>query len=173
MSSDEGASARAVLVVGLALAAGLVVATGSPLGAVATSLGGVLTWRGVSGYRTERRERTGFRTATGRVVDVRRERIDEDRVRPIVEYAYTVDGERHENGRLLPGERSDAGLREDRVEGFLSSYDEGDEVQIHYDPADPAASYLVDRGLSATWILLTLLGVVSVGAGLVVLVPGV
>jgi aspartate/methionine/tyrosine aminotransferase len=78
MSSDEGASARAVLVVGLALAAGLVVATGSPLGAVATSLGGVLTWRGVSGYRTERRERTGFRTATGRVVDVRRERIDED-----------------------------------------------------------------------------------------------
>jgi hypothetical protein len=171
--SEEGPSTRAVLVVALAFGAGLLVVTGSVLGSLAIALGAAVTWRGVSGYRAERRERTGYRPVEATVVETRRERVDDDRIRPVVEYEYTVDGERYVNDRLLPGGASETGLREDRVGGFLSSYDEGDEVEVHHDSDDPASSYLVDQGLSATWILLTLVGVVFVGTGLVVLAPGV
>lgn len=171
--SEEGPSTQAVLVVALAFAAGLLVVTGDPLASFAIALGAAVTWRGVSGYRAERRERTGYRPVDATVLETRREQVDDDRIRPVVEYEYTVDGERYVNDRLLPGEESDAGLREDRVGGFLSSYEAGDEVEVHHDPDDPDRSYLLDQGLSATWILLTLVGVVFVGTGLVVLVPGI
>jgi hypothetical protein len=111
---------------------------------IVISLGAIVAGRGYA--RLARRMRTYERTR-GRVLEKRPERVSADTStgrwgkgggwHPYVKYAYEVEGRPYTNDKVTFALQ---GLKREIVEEQLAAWP--DEVDVHYDPADPQQAYL-------------------------------
>lgn len=113
------------------------------IGLLVISLGAIVAGRGY--IRVAKRMRS-YSTTRGRVVKRELARTSGGpegkfgkggNYRPQVTYTYVVDGVEHSSDRLSYAHR---GLRESLALEQLRAI--GDEVDVHYDPADPDQAYL-------------------------------
>lgn len=84
---------------------------------------------------------------------------------PRVRYAYSVDGREHVNDQIYAAAR--IARPAPQTQRFVDSLP--DPIPVHYDPADPADSYLLPTPLSAYWVML-IGGTIAIVVGLVQLV---
>lgn len=80
---------------------------------------------------------------------------------PKVTYTYEVNGKSYQNSRIAVLDEASFSRRE-QAEQFISSYPEGKELPIFYDPSDPKISFLNNQVNSkkidfSTWILILLM----------------
>lgn len=68
---------------------------------------------------------------------------------PVVKYSYTVDGKAYTNDQVYLIKRS--GGMHDRMQKLVDSFP--DPVPVHYNPANPAESYLISNPTSTSWVL--------------------
>jgi len=68
---------------------------------------------------------------------------------PYVKYTYVVDGKEYTNDQVYLIRRS--GGMHDRMQKLVDSFP--DPVPVHYDPANPASSYLISNPTSTSWTL--------------------
>lgn len=102
---------------------------------------------------------------------------EEWRYRPEITYRYVVDGETYTNDNVFPGDFTRWSERQSWAEDWVREYSQytngavwedgsGETVTIYYDPADPAASYLVNDGMPTTWLILAGVGLSFLLVGL-------
>jgi hypothetical protein len=68
---------------------------------------------------------------------------------PVVKYSYVVDGKEYTNDQVYLIKRS--GGMHDKMQRLVDSFP--DPVPVHYDPANPASSYLISNPTSTSWLL--------------------
>lgn len=82
--------------------------------------------------------------------------VDDDGDRsytPVVVYEYTVDGTTYTSDNTFPGRFTRTRESQSWARGIVDEYEPGDEVTVHYDPANPGNAYLRNDGWPTTWYL--------------------
>jgi hypothetical protein len=89
--------------------------------------------------------------------------------RPVVTYAYTVDGETYTNDNVFPGGFTRWDGSREWAERIAGQYDPGDAVTVQYRPGHPDHAYLRNDGWPDAWGIgsIAILILVVGGAGLV------
>jgi hypothetical protein len=109
------------------------------------SIGAIVAGRG---YTATARRMRSFQTTRGTVLEKRAVTVPGGDTRegvygkgggymPYVRYAYTVDGRPFENDKVSYAFR---GMKQSLVEERVAAWPA--DVEVHYDPADPAVAYL-------------------------------
>lgn len=68
---------------------------------------------------------------------------------PVVKYTYVVDGKEYTNDQVYLIKRS--GGMHDKMQKLVDSFP--DPVPVHYNPKNPAESYLISNPTSTSWLL--------------------
>jgi hypothetical protein len=140
----------------------LVIAAGS----LAAGVGYVRAARRMRGFATTRGRITGRATEMVTAVDGREARWgDGGNYAPKFTYTYEVGGRTFSGDRLGYAKR---GLKKSIAEQRAAAMP--DEVDVHYNPADPADAYLETNTTTLGWVLVAL-GVVLALGDLIALVP--
>ncbi len=132
-------------------------------------IAGHLTWR--AGRATRSYTRTRGRVVRAEVEESRRTSEEGGaRFRPIVRYAFEVRGHAYESERISIGagtgvESSDA----QDARRVVERYPSGADVDVWFDPRDPARSVLVVGVPTAEIIAAVAIGIALVGIGMFIL----
>jgi len=159
--TKEQRGAIAVILFAVGMIVAVSVFGGLGVIAVLGVLGVLLFFGGLDAQRVERRELATFQSTTGTVIATEIQETVQGGRKPLIEYKYTVDGQSYKYDKIWPGKPSAQIMSPRRVQGFLSSYSEGKDITVYYDPADPSNAFLV-RDSWAFWHISASL----VGAGL-------
>ena len=129
--------------------------------------GPYLAWRGGADLSTGWSSKS-WPTVLG---TIRSSQIKESRGRrsgttyiPVIKYDYEVSGAFHSGDRVDGGSR-DVWSLEDAME-IARRYPEGEEVQVHYDPANPRMAFLEVGVKGGNWLALAA-GLLMTGGGLI------
>ena len=115
-------------------------------------------WPSVTGVVTKNAVRTDARTGTGGSAA-------RARYLPDVEFEYEVDGQRYNGSRFAVLEQPET--ERAAVLARLEAYPVGEQVEVYYDPADPARALLEPGTPGAMWIPFVF-GALATGLGVVV-----
>jgi hypothetical protein len=77
---------------------------------------------------------------------------------PRINYQYEVDGQIYRSSGVNPS--SFNYLSEDQFTDETRGFDKGRSIRCWYDPASPATAYVVNRGITASPVLLSIFGIV-------------
>lgn len=81
---------------------------------------------------------------------------------PVVEYEYTVNGQRYQTTRVRFGTQVGWG-RPERAQNAVDQHPAGSMVQVFYDPADPAEAVLEQASSSASqWLGCIIIGIIAI-----------
>ncbi len=85
--------------------------------------------------------------------------------RPVIEYAYAVNGKNYRANHRVFGDESVAYTISSRAEAIVNNYPQEREVQVYYDPATPGNAVL-EPGKIGTVLTALVAGVVCLTIGL-------
>lgn len=139
-----------------------------PLALLTFATGLAALWAAWTAWREVRRTR-GWPTTSGRILarGVGEPMGGPGRsYLPAVRYTYTVDGTPYEGDQVYSLRRTGGGA--DRMRRLTAGLP--DPVPVHYNPADPARSYLLPTPPATLWLLTALGVVVTVVGALLVLI---
>lgn len=120
------------------------------IGLLMVGVGALFAYRALKTYRIAERKHT-FESVSATVVDSQLEEgrtgtgqteagsNTETTYRPHITWEYTVEGETYVDNKRYGGSSTKADERE-----IVDNYPEGETVEVQYDPADPATSFLED-----------------------------
>ncbi len=149
-------------------------------GLVAFILFGVVAWLLVPGVRQFRQARasrawpsTPGKIISASVVDIAPVSVDMDgdrqgsrpSYRPVIEYAYDVDGKGYRANHRVFGDESIAYASENKAQAAIADYSPERAVQVYYDPANPETAVLLP-GRTGSVLAAIVAGVICLAIGL-------